>query len=182
MKKWPTPARQPSRRRRLRAGSGICYLGRQNCVNTSQATVHAPEMKPSDDRSRILVGINALMDPLTSVMRNCSSRHGARRMAFRWLSRRPFVLSTKKAQNTRGSACAAIHRFITLAGSPLLGLFLLTGCAPVGIQRQRLVAKTNMTFSDSSVFTYNSPKLFLQLAPGFGASGGAQNSGCTSCR
>jgi len=103
-------------------------------------------------------------------------------MAHRCLPRGPFVLSTKKARNTRASVCAAINRFITLAGSPLLGLIFLTGCVPVGIQSQRLVAKPNMIFSDSSVFTYNSPKLFFQLAPGFGASGGAQNSGCTSCR
>jgi hypothetical protein len=58
----------------------------------------------------------------------------------------------------------------------------LTGCSAPAVRQQRLVAKPNMTFSDSAAFTYNSTRLLPQLAPGFGGSGASQNSGCTSCR
>jgi len=61
-------------------------------------------------------------------------------------------------------------------------MVLLAGCSSPAVRQQRLVAKPNMLFSDSAAFTYNSPKLLPQLAPGFAGSGGAQNSGCTSCR
>lgn len=59
---------------------------------------------------------------------------------------------------------------------------VLAGCSLPTASQQRLVARSNMLFSDSAVFTYQSPKLLPQLAPGFAGSGGAQNSGCTSCR
>jgi hypothetical protein len=64
----------------------------------------------------------------------------------------------------------------------LSALTCLCGCSSVRPNQQRLVAKPNMTFSDSAVFTYNSGRLMPQLAPGLASSGGAQNSGCTSCR
>ena len=73
-------------------------------------------------------------------------------------------------------------RFIRSSCLPLAVIILLSGCSSPPMSQQRLVAKPNMTFSDSAVFTYNSPKLLPQLAPGFAGSGGAQNSGCTSCR
>ncbi len=60
--------------------------------------------------------------------------------------------------------------------------FLLGGCSSPSVRQQRWVAKPGMTFADSAVFSYNSPKLLPQLAPGFGGAGAAQNSGCTSCR
>lgn len=66
-----------------------------------------------------------------------------------------------------------------------LGALLLlnaTGCAAVRPSEQRLVAKPNMTFSDNAAFSYNGSRLFPQMATGFAASGGTQNSGCTSCR
>ncbi len=56
------------------------------------------------------------------------------------------------------------------------------GCTAMRPSEQRLLAKPNMTFSDTAAFSYNSPRLFPQLATGFAASGGTQNSGCTSCR
>lgn len=65
---------------------------------------------------------------------------------------------------------------VTLMGT------ILIGCKPMRPSEQRLVAKPNMTFSDSAVFTYNSSRLFPQMATGFAATGAAQNSGCTSCR
>jgi hypothetical protein len=60
-------------------------------------------------------------------------------------------------------------------------LSFLVGCASPAGRQQRWVAKPNMTFSDSAAFSYNSPRLLPQIAPGFGADA-AQNSGCTSCR
>lgn len=59
---------------------------------------------------------------------------------------------------------------------------LLGGCSSPAVRQQRWVAKPGMIFADSAVFSYNSPKLLPQLAPGFGGAGAAQNSGCTSCR
>ncbi len=58
----------------------------------------------------------------------------------------------------------------------------VSGCSAPAVRQQRLIAKRNMTFSDSAAFSYNSPRLLGQLATGFAATGGPQNSGCTSCR
>ncbi len=66
-----------------------------------------------------------------------------------------------------------------------LGAFMvlgLTGCTAMRPSEQRMVAKPNMIFSDSAAFTYNSSRLFPQMATGFASSGGSQNSGCISCR
>ena len=63
-----------------------------------------------------------------------------------------------------------------------VALVAVAGCSGPSVAQQRLVAKSNMTFSGSSAFAYNSSRLLPQLASGFGSSGGAQNSGCTSCR
>lgn len=63
-----------------------------------------------------------------------------------------------------------------------LALVLCAGCAAPAVRQQRLVAKPNMTFSDSVAFAYNSSRLLPQLATGLAAAGGPQNSGCTSCR
>lgn len=69
-----------------------------------------------------------------------------------------------------------------LAGLGLLTVLGLTGCTALRPGEQRLVAKPGMIFSDSAAFSYNSSRLFPQMATGFASSGGAQNSGCTSCR
>lgn len=64
----------------------------------------------------------------------------------------------------------------------ILGLSaILSGCSLPSARQQRLVSKPNMVFSESPVFAYDS-RLLPQLEPGAAASGGAQNSGCTSCR
>jgi len=63
----------------------------------------------------------------------------------------------------------------------LAWLLLATGCAQVGPEQQRLVSKPNMTFSDSLVFSYQNG-LIPQVEPGSAFSGGAQSSGCTSCK
>lgn len=74
-------------------------------------------------------------------------------------------------------------RQFALCGGPVFVLaLLLAGCSSPSMRQQRLVAKPNMTFSDSAAFTYNSARLLPQLAPGFASSGASQNSGCTSCR
>jgi hypothetical protein len=69
-----------------------------------------------------------------------------------------------------------------LAAVVVLVALLAVGCATPAVRQQRLVAKPNMTFSDSAVFNYNSSRLLPQLASGFASSAGSQNSGCTSCR
>jgi len=58
---------------------------------------------------------------------------------------------------------------------------VLTACSHVGPHEQRLVSKPNMEFSDSPVFRYQS-RLTPQVEPGSTTSGGAQSSGCTSCK
>jgi hypothetical protein len=64
----------------------------------------------------------------------------------------------------------------------LAGIVLAcAGCAAVGPQAQRLVSKPNMVFSESPVFNYTD-KLLPQTEPGFATTGGAQASGCTSCK
>ena len=60
-------------------------------------------------------------------------------------------------------------------------LLLLTGCASVPPNEQRLVSKSNMVFSDNSLFNYQSP-IFPQTEPGAAATGGAAAGGCSSCR
>jgi len=57
----------------------------------------------------------------------------------------------------------------------------LAGCVQVPVNQQRLVSKPNMEFSDSLVFNYQN-KLLPQVEPGAAFSGGAQSSGCTSCK
>jgi hypothetical protein len=64
----------------------------------------------------------------------------------------------------------------------LLFVLLIGGCSSPAVRQQRLVAKPNMVFSDSSVFNYNSSRLLPQIAPGCASTSGSQNSGCTSCR
>jgi len=58
----------------------------------------------------------------------------------------------------------------------------LAGCKAVRPTEQRLVAKPNMTFSESAAFAYNPSRLYPQLATGAATTAGPQNSGCTSCR
>jgi hypothetical protein len=62
-----------------------------------------------------------------------------------------------------------------------LAILLLTGCATVEVQEQRLVSKPNMLFSRSAVYGYSS-RIMPQLQPGLAVSGGAQPSSCTVCR
>lgn len=64
----------------------------------------------------------------------------------------------------------------------LLATGALVGCSAPSMRQQRFVSRANMIFSDSPTFTYNSPRLLPQLAPGFASAGASQNSGCTSCR
>jgi hypothetical protein len=63
-----------------------------------------------------------------------------------------------------------------------IAVVLLAGCHSPAVRQQRLVSLPNMTFSESAVFAYHPGKLLPQLQPGLAGSGGAQNSGCTSCR
>lgn len=75
----------------------------------------------------------------------------------------------------------AVQQIFRPSLGALMGVGLI-GCSAMRPSEQRLVAKPNMTFSDSAVFNYNSSRLFPQMATGFAATGAAQNSGCTSCR
>ena len=60
-------------------------------------------------------------------------------------------------------------------------LLLLSGCASVQVQEQRLVSKPNMQFSRSAVYNYSS-KILPQIQPGLATSGGAAASTCTICK
>lgn len=70
-----------------------------------------------------------------------------------------------------------------LLGTATLGLLalLVSGCASVGPEQQRLVSKPNMQFSRLVAFSYTS-KLMPQIQPGLAISGGAQASTCTTCK
>ena len=74
-------------------------------------------------------------------------------------------------------------RLVSLASLVgLTGLTLITsGCSVVSVSEQRLVSKPNMVFSESSVFDY-STGLHSRLEPGTAGAGGAQATGCTSCK
>jgi len=91
------------------------------------------------------------------------------------------MFEMKTALRLRTKAASLSRRFTLISWGALLALGL-TGCTALRPSEQRLVAKPNMTFSDSAAFTYNSSRLFPQMATGFASTGGAQNSGCTSCR
>lgn len=90
------------------------------------------------------------------------------------------------------AAHAHLRPIPTSGGLPVLFYLLVvtlvtlvlctTGCSAPAVRQQRLVAKPNMTFSDSAAFKYDSPRLLGQLATGLASAGGPQNSGCTSCR
>ena len=60
-------------------------------------------------------------------------------------------------------------------------LVLVAGCTGVEPQHQRLVSKANMEFTESVVFGYEN-KLAPEVEPGSAFAGGAQSSGCTSCK
>lgn len=114
----------------------------------------------------------------------------SRRLALRWAAHETFHVPVRTAvrcerRNPLNPICQAWNRrkrFILSQSLPFILVALLAGCSTPAVRQQRLVAKPNMLFADSAVFSYNSPKLLPQLAPGFAGAGGAQNSGCTSCR
>lgn len=111
-----------------------------------------------------------------------------RQVLLKWSTPEPFLVPIRAMPRVAHRRVSASDREREIVGRRLwLSAFLLvpllvTGCATPAVRQQRLVARPNMLFSDSAAFTYNSPKLLPQLAPGFAGSGGAQNSGCTSCR
>ena len=113
-----------------------------------------------------------------------------RPLGLRWAASEAFPIPVRIVFGARrrelpGRAHAAwnqVGRLALLRLMPLAMIIFLAGCSSPAVRQQRLVAKPNMLFSDFATFSYNSPKLLPQLAPGFAGSGGAQNSGCTSCR
>ena len=58
---------------------------------------------------------------------------------------------------------------------------LLAGCGTVGLERQRLVSKPSMQFSEVRPFS-EPTRISSQLEPGRVVTGGAQASVCASCR
>ena len=95
--------------------------------------------------------------------------------------RRDAVGSTRNACAPFSTAWFRLRRCLLIADCIVIAL-LLAGCTTPAVRQQRLVAKPNMTFSESAAFSYNSPRLLSQLATGIASAGGPQNSGCTSCR
>jgi len=75
----------------------------------------------------------------------------------------------------------ACGRFRCASGVVLALCLGATGCVQVAVEKQRLVSKPNMEFSDSLVFNYQN-KLLPQVEPGTAFSGGSQSSGCAACK
>ena len=61
-----------------------------------------------------------------------------------------------------------------------VSLVAASGCR-VPVHQQRWISKPSIQLSDSPVFNYQS-RVLAQIESGAAASGGAQASGCTSCR
>lgn len=91
------------------------------------------------------------------------------------------IMKTEPRLRSKAPSTSVRQRF-ALAGWGALAVLGMTGCTALRPSEQRLVAKPSMIFSESATFAYNSSRLFPQMATGFASSGGAQNSGCTSCR
>ncbi|MDA1272629.1 MAG: hypothetical protein O2960_01065 [Verrucomicrobia bacterium] len=88
----------------------------------------------------------------------------------------------RRAMPDEGPAAEAARWRLFLRCSLLIALtFLLPACASVGPDRQRLVSKPNMLFSDTAAFNYQS-KLLIQTESGSGFVAGGKAAGCTSCR
>jgi hypothetical protein len=113
-----------------------------------------------------------------------------RRVVLRWDPPEVFQVPVRTLDRLerRFAACpgrrrwSRARRFAVSLSLSLVAILSLAGCSAPAVRQQRLVARANMTFSDSAVLTYNTAKLLPQLLPGLASSGGAQNSGCTSCR
>lgn len=116
------------------------------------------------------------------------SNGNRQRLPIRWGEIVHFrVPLTRPAHNRllQWNVWAAVNPRLRLCVLAAVGLLLAlgsSGCAAPSVRQQRLVAKANMTFSEAAAFSYNSPRLLGQLATGIASTGGAQNSGCTSCR
>jgi len=88
----------------------------------------------------------------------------------------------RRAMPDAGPTVEATPRRRFLRCSLFIALtILLPACASVGPDRQRLVSKPNMLFSDTSAFNYQS-KLLFQTESGSGFVAGGKAAGCTSCR
>lgn len=74
-----------------------------------------------------------------------------------------------------------MKRVIPRAIPIVAGFLLAVGCTPPKISQQRLVSQPNMTFSQSSVWSY-SPRQVIQVETGLAFAGGGQGAGCTSCK
>ena len=117
------------------------------------------------------------------------SKNDAVPLSLKWGKEEVFELSVRVTpgfewRNALGPArrigdrCRRFVLFHSLAAAVAAAF---VGCSSPAVRQQRLVARPNMTFADSAVLTYNSPRLLPQIAPAFGGDA-AQNSGCTSCR
>ena len=118
---------------------------------------------------------------------DCSAKRRSFQCLIRWYIDEKLHISIRKMGNLQSSHPRREPRRVGLSVTSsflpvVFTAFLLGGCSSPAVRQQRWVAKPGMTFADSAVFSYNSPKLLPQLAPGFGGAGAAQNSGCTSCR
>lgn len=113
-----------------------------------------------------------------------------RRLALRWAAYEHFSVPVRASVRfEQPGALRPVRRrwergrrFVLSSCLPLAVLVLLAGCSSPAVRQQRLVSKANMTFSDSTTLTYNSPRLLPQMAPGFPGGDASSNSGCSSCR
>ncbi|MSU35876.1 MAG: hypothetical protein EXS36_12390 [Pedosphaera sp.] len=73
------------------------------------------------------------------------------------------------------------HWQMAAAGAVIAAMLAATGCSAPPIGQMRRVSQPNMTFSESSVWSYDG-RLFTGIESARGSAVGGQNGGCTSCR
>lgn len=140
---------------------------------------------PSDVREEIEGSMLSL--PMNRTPRLRAAR---RPLVISWLpkasffvpvGRRATALETRVV-NPRVRAWKRIRRVALGSIWVIITAIGLAGCSSPAVRQQRLVSKTGMTFSDSAVQNYNSPRLLPQIASGFPGGDASQNSGCSTCR
>ena len=165
-------------------------FGLENCLHDCWSGLSRRPYNrfPNTTKHRVVCKVLGRWRDVLTTMQTVIHRRDRRRLVIAW----PFDVAFRAtihqpppirpaAPNSRTLMIVRANRF-AVAGSCAALAFALAGCSTPAVRQQRLVAKPNMTFSDSAAFQYNSFRLLTQQATGLAGAGGPQNSGCTSCR
>src|SRR5688572_8846083 len=133
-----------------------------------------PVDRPSQNAAHHHLETNHPDDLSLQMNHKNQAQNHPQRLLLRWTAYETFPVPIQTpARFERSSAMRLVRRrwergrrFVLSSCVPLAVLVFLAGCSAPAVRQQRLVARPNMTFSDSAAFTYNSPKLLPQLAPG----------------